>query len=368
MSIYSSLLIAISIFVFLIIVHELGHFLAAKACGVQVNEFAVFFGPAIFKKKIGQTVYSLRCIPMGGYCAMEGEDEDTDNPHSFQKAAWWKRLIILVSGAGMNFVVGVLIFIIFMLPATNMVTANISEVLDCVTFQGEQGLQVGDRIVSIDGERVYVGDDVNMLLQVLPGDSREIVVERNGRKVTLHGISTHEHVDADGKVTRHYGFYLTKTKPTFLDNVKQGFLLTIDNVRNVRLGFAMLFNGQAGLKDMTGAVGLVGAMTDVATQAKSTFAAVWSMLYIGGVITVNLGVMNLLPIPALDGGRVAGLLLTTGIETITRKKLNPKYEGYVHAVGFVILIALMVIITFKDIFMFINGVIVWSDRSKLAMW
>ena len=355
MSTFSSVLVSVLIFSFLIFVHELGHFLAAKSFGVQVNEFSMFMGPALFQKKIGQTVYSLRCIPMGGYCAMEGEDEDTDNPHSFQKAAWWKRLIILVSGAGMNFVVGVMIFIIFMLPATNMVTANISEVRDCVTFQGEQGLQVGDRIVSIDGERVYVGDDVNMLLQVLPGDSREIVVERNGQKVTLHGISTHEHTDKDGKVTRHYGFYLTKTKPTFLDNVKQGFLLTIDNVRNVRLGFAMLFNGQAGLKDMTGAVGLVGAMTDVATQAKSTFTAIWSMLYIGGVITVNLGVMNLLPIPALDGGRVAGLLLTTGIEKITRKKLNPKYEGYVHAVGFVILIALMVIITFKDIFMFIKG-------------
>jgi regulator of sigma E protease len=315
----------------------------------------MFMGPALFQKKIGQTVYSLRCIPMGGYCAMEGEDEDTDNPHSFQKAAWWKRLIILVSGAGMNFVVGVMIFIIFMLPATNMVTANISEVRDCVTFQGEQGLQVGDRIVSIDGERVYVGDDVNMLLQVLPGDSREIVVERNGQKVTLHGISTHEHTDKDGKVTRHYGFDLTQMKPTFLDNVKQGFLLTIDNVRNVRLGFAMLFNGQAGLKDMTGAVGLVGAMTDVATQAKSTFAAVWSMLYIGGVITVNLGVMNLLPIPALDGGRVAGLLLTTGIEKITRKKLDPKYEGYVHGIGMIILLALIAIITFKDIFMIFKG-------------
>ena len=355
MSTFSSVLVSVLIFSFLIFVHELGHFLAAKSFGVQVNEFSMFMGPALFQKKIGQTVYSLRCIPMGGYCAMEGEDEDTDNPHSFQKAAWWKRLIILVSGAGMNFVVGVLIFIIFMLPATNMVTANISEVLDCVTFQGEQGLQVGDRIVSIDGERVYVVDDVNMLLQVLPGDSREIVVERNGQKVTLHGISTHEHTDKDGKVTRHYGFDLTQMKPTFLDNVKQGFLLTIDNVRNVRLGFAMLFNGQAGLKDMTGAVGLVGAMTDVATQAKSTFAAVWSMLYIGGVITVNLGVMNLLPIPALDGGRVAGLLLTTGIEKITRKKLDPKYEGYVHGIGMIILLALIAIITFKDIFMIFKG-------------
>ena len=355
MSTFSSVLVSVLIFSFLIFVHELGHFLAAKSFGVQVNEFSMFMGPALFQKKIGQTVYSLRCIPMGGYCAMEGEDEDTDNPHSFQKAAWWKRLIILVSGAGMNFVVGVLIFIIFMLPATNMVTANISEVRDCVTFQGEQGLQVGDRIVSIDGERVYVGDDVNMLLQVLPGDSREIVVERNGQKVTLHGISTHEHTDKDGKVTRHYGFVLTQMKPTFLDNVKQGFLLTIDNVRNVRLGFAMLFNGQAGLKDMTGAVGLVGAMTDVATQAKSTFAAVWSMLYIGGVITVNLGVMNLLPIPALDGGRVAGLLLTTGIEKITRKKLDPKYEGYVHGIGMIILLALIAIITFKDIFMIFKG-------------
>ena len=355
MSTFSSVLVSVLIFSFLIFVHELGHFLAAKSFGVQVNEFSMFMGPALFQKKIGQTVYSLRCIPMGGYCAMEGEDEDTDNPHSFQKAAWWKRLIILVSGAGMNFVVGLLLFVIIMLPATNMTTANVVEVLDCATFQGEQGLQVGDRILSIDGERIYIGDDVTFLLQILPGDSREIVVERNGKKVTLHNISTHEHVNEDDTVTRHYGFSLERKEPTFFENVKQGVLTTIDNVRNVRLGFAMLFNGQASLKDMTGVVGLVGTMTDAATQAQSTFAAIWSMLYIGGFIAVNLGVMNLLPIPALDGGRVAGLLLTTGIEKITRKKLDPKYEGYVHGVGMIILLALIAIITFKDIFMIFKG-------------
>ena len=117
-----SIVFAILLFSLLIFVHELGHFLAAKASGVQVNEFALFMGPAIFKKQVGDTLYSIRCIPIGGYCAMEGEDSDTENPHSFLKAAWWKRLIILVAGSFMNFVIGVMIMVIVYLPVQKIVT------------------------------------------------------------------------------------------------------------------------------------------------------------------------------------------------------------------------------------------------------
>ena len=139
-----SVLFAIILFSVLIFVHELGHFVAAKVSGVQVNEFSMFMGPAIFKKQVGETLYALRCIPLGGYCAMEGEDEDTDNPRSFQKAAWWKRLIILVAGAAMNFLVGVLIMIVIYLPVQRVAVPVIDSFEAFSTVSGENGLQVGD--------------------------------------------------------------------------------------------------------------------------------------------------------------------------------------------------------------------------------
>mgnify|MGYP002514771385 CR=1 FL=1 len=149
-----SVLFAILLFSFLIFIHELGHFVAAKLSGVQVNEFALFMGPAIFKKQIGETLYTIRTIPIGGYCAMEGEDEDTDNPRSFQKAAWWKRLIILVAGAAMNFVMGVVLMFIVYMPAQAVVEPVIASFEEFSTVDGPSGLQVGDRILELDGEKI----------------------------------------------------------------------------------------------------------------------------------------------------------------------------------------------------------------------
>jgi len=164
-----SIVFAILLFSFLIFVHELGHFLAAKASGVQVNEFALFMGPAIFKKKVGDTLYSIRCIPIGGYCAMEGEDTDTDNPRSFIKAAWWKRLIILVAGSFMNFVIGVMITVICYLPVQQIVAPVIDSFESFSTVDEAGGLQVGDRILEIDGEPVYMQSDFSLILSMRLG-------------------------------------------------------------------------------------------------------------------------------------------------------------------------------------------------------
>ena len=157
-----SIIFAILLFSVLIFVHELGHFLAAKASGVQVNEFSMFMGPAIWKKQKGETLYSIRCIPIGGYCAMEGENDDTDNPRSFQKAAWWKRLIILVAGAFMNFVIGVMLMVIVFLPMQQFAVPVITEFEQGCTLNGEGGLQIGDKILEIDGEKIYVQSDFSM--------------------------------------------------------------------------------------------------------------------------------------------------------------------------------------------------------------
>ena len=356
MSGFVSVLFAILLFSILIFVHELGHFIAAKASGVQVNEFAMFMGPAIFKKRKGETLYSIRCIPIGGYCAMEGEDEDTDNPRSFQKAAWWKRLIILVAGAAMNFLFGIIFFAIFFIPVEQIGTPVITEFTECCTFNNEAGLQVGDEIVEIDGEKIYVASNVSTLFSLNGTGTHDIVVVRNGERIEFNDFTmAHGHQNENGQEYLHYGIAMGIEDATFGLKLKTIWNTTLDNVRNVRLSLQMLFTGKAGLSDMSGPVGIVDMMSDVATSASSWTDALLSLVYFGGFLAVNLGVMNLLPIPALDGGRVVALLLTTAVEGITKKKINPKFEGYIHAAGMILLLGLMAVIMFKDIFTIFKG-------------
>ena len=364
-----SIIFAILIFSFLIFIHEFGHFIAAKASGVQVNEFSIFMGPVIYKKQRGETLYSIRCIPIGGFCAMEGEDSDTDNPRSFQKAAWWKRLIILLAGSFMNMVAGVLIMLIVFLPTTAMVTPTISGFADYCTISGENGLQVGDRILEIDGEKVYVQADFSTILTLNGGEVHDLVVERNGQKVTLNDLKMEKHkvlveikdengnpvLDENGNVKTveqmMYGLNFTLVEnPSLGQRLQHGLLMSVDSVRNVRLSLQMLVTGKASVQDIGGPVMIVDQMNQVAAASSSFVDALLNMLYFGAFIAINLAVMNLLPIPALDGGRVLCLLLTTVIEAITRKKLNPKYEGYIHAGGMILLLALMALIMFKDVF------------------
>ena len=194
-----SVIFAIFLFSVLIFVHELGHFTAAKLSGVQVNEFSMFMGPAIWKKQVGETLYAIRCIPIGGYCAMEGEDGGSDNPRSFDKAAWWKRLIILAAGAAMNFLIGVVLMVIVVLmvsvclPGKQTAVPVIASFEDYATVNGENGLQAGDRIVEVDGEKLYSYSDFSMILSLNPGDVHDITVRRNGEKVVLKDFLLEKH-------------------------------------------------------------------------------------------------------------------------------------------------------------------------------
>ena len=354
-----SYLFAILLFSFLIFIHELGHFAAAKAFGVQVNEFSLFMGPALFQKQIGQTVYSVRCIPIGGFCAMEGEDgeETSDNPHAFPNAAWWKKAVILAAGAFMNFVVGVLLMLAFFAPDKQFIMPVVSEVDPRCSFAGEAGIQAGDQLWSIDGERIYVSSDFSMLLSLKGGETHDLVVVRGGRKVSLPNLDLRKQdfENEDGTVTQRYGFSFT------LCNASPGVTLgyswnsTLDCVRLVRLSLQMLLRGQAGVQDVSGPVGIVQQMATVADNSGSAYYAFLNMIYFGSFIAINLSVMNLLPIPALDGGRVVGVLLSAAYEGITKKKPNPKIEGYIHGAGMVLLMALMVLLLFKDIIFAIKG-------------
>ena len=352
-----SVLFAILLFSLLIFVHELGHFVAAKLSGVQVNEFSMFMGPALWSKQVGQTLYSIRLIPIGGYCAMEGEDGESDNPRAFDKAAWWKKLIILVAGAAVNFLVGVLLMIVVYLPMQQAVVPVINSFEAFSTINGPGGLRVGDRILEVDGEKVYVQSDMSLILGLNPGKVHDLVVQRDGRKVTLSDfrMQTHAVTDADGNTRQLYGMNFTIEDLNLAGRIHYAWNQSLDAVRMVRLSLQMLVKGQVGLRDMSGPVGIVQQMSVVADSSPTRYAAMMNMLYFGGFIAINLAVMNLLPIPALDGGRVVGVLITTAVEAVTKKKINPKYEGYLHGAGMIALLGLMALIMFKDIFVLIRG-------------
>ena len=346
------------IFSFLIFIHEFGHFFTAKLSGVRVNEFSMFMGPAIFKKQVGETLYSLRCIPIGGYCAMEGEDDDTDDPRSFRKAAWWKRLIILVAGSFMNFVAGLLILALLYAPAQQFLVPVIDSFAEYCTVNGENGLQVGDRFVEVDGEKIYLQSDFSLILGLNENEENkhDIVVERNGELVYLNDfvLERHEITNEDGTTSNLIGFSFVVEDFTFADKLAYTWYTAVDWVRSIRLSLQMLVTGKATLTDLTGPVGIGQQMVEIAQDSATWLVAAQNLLYFGAFIAVNLAIMNLLPIPALDGGRVVALLLTTAVEAIIRRKINPKYEGYIHAVGMILLLALMAIIMFKDIiFIFI---------------
>lgn len=352
-----SVIFAILLFSVLIFVHELGHFTAAKLSGVQVNEFSMFMGPAIWKKQVGETLYAIRCIPIGGYCAMEGEDGGSDNPRSFDKAAWWKRLIILAAGAAMNFLIGVVLMVIVVLmvsvclPGRQTAVPVIAGFEDYATVNGENGLQAGDRIVEVDGEKLYSYSDFSKILSLNPGDVHDITVRRNGEKVVLKDflLEKHEVTLENGSTGLRYGINFTLSTPNFWEKLGMAWNQSLDAVRMVRLSLQMLLGGKVGIKDMSGPVGIVSEMSKVAAASDSKVTALLNMLYFGGFIAINLAVMNLLPIPALDGGRIVCLLITVVVEAITKKKINPKYEGYLHGAGMILLLALMAIIMFKDV-------------------
>ena len=352
-----SIIFAILMFSVLIFVHELGHFMTAKLFGVQVNEFAMFMGPAIWKKQIGETLYSLRCIPFGGYCAMEGEDEDTDNPRSFQKADWWKRVIILVAGSVMNLLAGIVIYCILFLPSDYVVVPAVGEFSDCCIFNTEDGLHEGDIIRELDGEKIYLHSDVSFFLRFSEDGVHDITVERDGDLIEFTDFEmAHTHENEDGTTYRHYGFSFGKTvEAGFVDKLGYVWNNVVDNIRMVRVSLQMLFTGRAGLQDMSGPVGIVSQMSQIADASETTLLALLNLLSVGAFIAINLAVMNLLPIPALDGGRVVALLLTTAIERITHKKIDPKYEGYIHGAGMILLLGLMALIMLKDVFVIVKG-------------
>lgn len=345
------ILVAILIFGVLIAAHELGHFLAARACGVTVNEFSIGMGPALWKRQRGKTLYALRVIPCGGFCAMEGEEEDSDDPHALYRQGFWAKLLIFAAGALMNFVTGLVILLLLYSGAKAFYDPTITAFADGCPLESEVGLQVGDTLLSIDGERVYMYSDVGLLLGLNRDGTFDLVVRRDGERVTLTDFPMAQgtYTDQNGNAYTGYGLYFGVKEATAGDRLANSWNNAMDFVRLVRLSLKMLVTGEAGLRDLSGPVGIVSTMTEVGEASDTLGAAVENIAYLAALIAVNLAVMNLLPLPALDGGKIFFLLVNTVAMAVIGKQIPLKYENYIHFAGLVLLLGLMALVTFSDV-------------------
>lgn len=437
------IIIGVLLFMLIIFFHEGGHFIAAKKSGVQVNEFSLGMGPKIISFKKGETQYSLRLLPIGGYCAMEGEDEESDNPRAFNNAKVWKRMIIIIAGAVMNIILGFIMMFTIVVQAPEYSSTTVQGFSE-VSFSANSGLEKGDtfkkinnysittaqdmsfaiatiKCKTVDGSKLSIyKEDCSLYLCELYGDlyndkefskkteqlnkvyallkegvskinaakskpeAKEIYVEYYDKMEIAAGVSdykipeikerktrqrfvTDAEVLRDGKLVEikdlefytyladkdakepsvSIDFYVEPIKKTFGTVMEQTGAQTISTIRMVWSSIIGLIQGQFSFKDISGPVGAASAITQVASEGlKSSFGdAVNNILYVMMIITVNLGIFNMLPFPALDGGRFLFLL----IEAIFHKPIPRKVEKIVNAVGLIILLTFMAIITFKDI-------------------
>ncbi len=349
-----SIVLIILFFGLLIAVHEFGHFMAAKLMGVKVNEFAIGMGPKLVSREKGETLYSLRAFPIGGFCAMEGEGESSDDPRAFGNKAGWRRLIILVAGAFMNFLTGVVLILIIMAlagsPSMPVVTGYMAGAEDIA----QTGLLPGDQFYSIDGHRIYFQSDASIFLG-RAGEQVDVVVLRDGEQVDLGTIDLpyRQLIDENGNQVTKRGIYIGQfQEDTPLTLLRNTWYQTVDYVRMVWMGLGDLITGAMGLNDMSGVIGIVAVAGDVGqagAAAAGLFGLFINILDFTALIAINLAVMNLLPIPALDGGQILFVFVGGIYRLITRKKINEKYLGYVNAAGFFCLIALMVVVAVNDV-------------------
>ncbi|MBO5944200.1 MAG: site-2 protease family protein [Clostridia bacterium] len=336
-------LVAILFFGLLISIHELGHFTFAKLFKVKVNEFALGMGPAIFKKKKGETLYALRLLPIGGYVSMEGEDAESQDENAFNRKKVWQRIIIVAAGAIMNLILGVVIVATVLSMEDLIGTNQILEFHEGAISQ-QTGLEVGDEFLEIDGHRVFSDTDISFLMGRSDDGVFDMTVLRDGEKVELKDVTFK--TEKDGKYTFiTYDFVILGEETNFFNVIENSFKRSASIARLVWLSFFDLITGRYGLTDLSGPVGTVNVIADAAAGAVESKDGLITALTMMAFISINIGIFNLIPLPALDGGRLFFLI----IEGIRRKPINPKYEGYVHGAGLALLLLLMLVVTFNDI-------------------
>lgn len=342
------ILVAILMFGILIALHEFGHFAAAKLSGVKVNEFSIGMGPLILHKQGKETEYSLRALPIGGFCAMEGEEEgESSDPRAFPNRPWWQRLIILLAGVTMNFLTGLLILLLLFSRGSAFYAPVVNGYTEGSTAQA-QGLEVGDRITRVDGHAVWLADDISFFLSRIGGETVELTVSRGSETFTT------DYRLNNGML----GIYTTPEEKTAGTVLRYAWLQAIDYVRMVWISLGDLISGAVGLRDMSGPVGIISMVGDVGEAGAEAAQAAGESAFLGALrnilvfvafISINLSVMNLLPIPALDGGQILFMAVNGVLLAVRGKKLDPKYQNWVSVAGFALLMLLMAAVTVSDI-------------------
>lgn len=347
---FLTIIFAILMFSVIIFVHELGHFTAARIFGVTVHEFAIGMGPAIWScnGKSG-TQYSIRCIPVGGFCKMEGEDEDSLEEGSFSSKSRFARFIILAAGAFMNVVLGFVISLIVTLITTQggIATTTVSEVV--TEAPAAAYIKPGDEIIEINGKNINIQREISVALSDGNGKTFDAKIKRNGETIALNDVKLYQK-EIDGVKYSMIGIVSKVDKPTISGVLHESFFQGVYMGKIVFLSLGMLIRGEAKMTDLSGPVGVITQMSDVAKSSGSGFLGFVNLLYLAGFISINIGIMNLLPLPALDGGRIFFIL----VECIIRRKIPPEKEGIVHFIGLILLFGLMLFATWNDILRLLN--------------
>ncbi len=317
---------------FLIFIHEGGHFLAARLSKVKVEEFSIGFGPKLFKKKGKETEYSLSLFPFGGYVRMTGENERSEDPNSFNNAKILNRIFIVAAGAIVNIIFGIIVYFILSMSSGYNISTTVSKILP-EAEQNISSVEIGDKILKIDDTNIRLKSDITKALEnYIPGNEVSILLERNG-----------EEISAKAKPTEYQeNFYILGVEVALIqgslkDKIYYSFWETIDFVSSIGDSLVMLFTGNIGIEQMTGPVGI----SEIVVKSDG----IYNFVYLLCLVSLSLGVTNLLPIPALDGGRLVLLV----IEGIRGKALKEEIELGIQSVGFTLLILFALYVTYNDI-------------------
>ncbi|SDA20910.1 regulator of sigma E protease [Ruminococcus sp. YE71] len=347
-----SIIFALIIFEGIIVIHELGHFMVAKKCGVKVNQFAIGMGPAIFKKQKGETLYALRVFPIGGFCAMEGEDGESSDSRAFGKKKPLPKIAIVSAGIVMNLILGFILMAAVTCMSDAITSTTISKFYDNARSH-ETGLEEGDKILSVNGMRIFTSMDIVYQFQNDSDGVFDMTVRRDGKKMNLENVTFDMNKDENGSDKKHLviDFMVKPIKLNPITVTSEAFRSELTYGRLIYISLFDMVRGKYSLNDLSGPVGIVQQIDEVIdSQTNEKTGIDWrglsyNMLTLGGFISINIGLFNLLPLPALDGGRLIFLL----IELVRRKPVDPKYESAVHLVGMALLLLLMLVVTVSDI-------------------
>ncbi len=373
MTILLTILASLLVFGAVIAVHEFGHFAAAKLSGIQVNEFAIGMGPALWKKIAGGTQYTLRLLPVGGYVAMEGEgspeadqaERDRDGREAapeegweenpippeqrtgipFPEAAVWKRAIVMAAGPFMNFVLGFVVLLGLIAFRSEPIASRIIYEVEEGALCGQTGLQAGDEIVAVNGRRCFVTNDILYELARTRDTQADFTVRRDGRLLELPGVRFDTYTGEDGGTRMDIGFTVYALAKTPANVLKESVNSELYYSRIIFTSVADLLRGRESINNLSGPVGIVSAISQAASYGLTD---VVEMLVL---ITVNLGVFNLLPIPALDGGRLVFL----GVEAVIRRPVSERLQENLTLATFILLFGLMIFATYNDVIRLFTG-------------